>query len=163
MTFLHAISSSLQGGVMAYSSPVPDLLGTSNISRQVFWEEQSHGLLTDGSYGLQDINIHSILTYGKVTENTFFEPQLQHFFSLWRHRGRMDELEKERSQQTHRAHLQVWQASEIQQSEHLHGQLARLGNPGLQESSGLVQYRRRVLRQGASYLRLHGRHYPSRA
>jgi hypothetical protein len=52
---------------MAYSSPVPDLLGMSNVSsEQVFWEGQSHGLLTDGSYGLQDIHIKTILTYGKA-------------------------------------------------------------------------------------------------
>lgn len=56
----------------AYSSPVPDLLGTSNVSSdQVYWEEQSHGLLTDGSYGLQDIHINSILTYGSTQCNIY--------------------------------------------------------------------------------------------
>ena len=50
---------------MAYSSPVPDLLGTFNVSSdQVYWEEQSNGLLTDERYGLQDIHLKSILTYG---------------------------------------------------------------------------------------------------
>ena len=52
---------------MAYSSPVPDLLGTFNVSSdQVYWEEQSNGLLTDERYGLQDIHLKSILTYGKI-------------------------------------------------------------------------------------------------
>ena len=52
---------------MAYSSPVPDLLGTANVSSdQVYWEEQSDGLLTDEAYGLQDIHLNSILTYGEL-------------------------------------------------------------------------------------------------
>ena len=51
---------------MAYSSPVPDLLGTANVSSdQVYWEEQSDGLLTDAAYGIQNIHLNSILTYGK--------------------------------------------------------------------------------------------------
>ena len=97
---------------MAYSSPVPDLLGSSNVSSdQVFWEEQSHGLLSDGSYGLQDIHIKSILTNGKKLYSpikTCFKrssPQRgewclldtqQHslFFS---YRGWLDELEEKRS------------------------------------------------------------------
>ena len=54
------------GGIIAYSSPVPDLLGVSNItSEQIFWEKQSHGLLTDGAFGLRDIRINKILSYGK--------------------------------------------------------------------------------------------------
>jgi len=57
------------GGLIAYSSPVPDLLGTANVSSdQVYWEEQSDGLLTDEAYGLQDIHLNSILTYGKIKE-----------------------------------------------------------------------------------------------
>ena len=55
-----------KGGIVAYSSPVPDLLGALNVSSdQSYWEEQSHGLLTNGLYGLQDIHINTILTYGK--------------------------------------------------------------------------------------------------
>ena len=51
---------------MAYSSPVPDLLGTANVSSdQVYWEEQSDGLLTNAAYGVQNIHLNSILTYGK--------------------------------------------------------------------------------------------------
>lgn len=53
------------GGLKAYSSPVPDLLGNGS-SQPVLWEEQSQGLLTDGSFGLQDIHTNSILTYGKL-------------------------------------------------------------------------------------------------
>ena len=57
------------GELIAYSSPVPDLLGTANVSSdQVYWEEQSDGLLTDEAYGLQDIHLNSILTYGKIKE-----------------------------------------------------------------------------------------------
>ena len=59
------------GGLIAYSSPVPDLLGTANVSSdQVYWEEQSDGLLTDEAYGLQDIHLNSILTYGKIKDIT---------------------------------------------------------------------------------------------
>ena len=62
------------GGIIAYSSPVPDLLGSSNISsEQIFWEQQSHGLLTDGTFGLQDIHVDKILTYGTVTRSVLKE------------------------------------------------------------------------------------------
>ena len=71
------------GGIIAYSSPVPDLLGASNItSEQILWEEQSHGLLTDGNYGLQDINVNKILTYGEYV--MVHVSALENILILWK-------------------------------------------------------------------------------
>ena len=70
------------GGLIAYSSPVPDLLGTANVSSdQVYWEEQSDGLLTDEAYGLQDIHLNSILTYGKIDRLSIARPHQSTFYN----------------------------------------------------------------------------------
>ena len=126
----------VQGGIAAYSSPVPDLLGNGS-SQPVLWEEQNQGLLTDGSFGLQDIHTNTILTYG--TLNTFYNlfvvsdpfPLKEKdalsslpvcavasplewtirlgfcLFSIIFYRGRVDELEEKRRRETSRIGLQV--------------------------------------------------------
>jgi hypothetical protein len=58
----------LLGGVAAYSSPPPDAAGSFNTSQydeKGWWEEQTHGLLTDGAYGNQDIKLKNVPTYRK--------------------------------------------------------------------------------------------------
>jgi hypothetical protein len=56
------------GGVAAYSSPPPEAIGSFNSSQfdeKGWWEEQTNGLLTDGVYGNQDINLAHVPAYCK--------------------------------------------------------------------------------------------------
>ena len=58
----------LLGGVAAYSSPPPDATGSFNTSQfdeKNWWEEQTHGILTDGAFGNQDIKLQDVPAYCK--------------------------------------------------------------------------------------------------
>ena len=58
-------SNAFSGGNLIYSSPPPDLKGSSGIDvhNAHLWANQNYGILTDGSLG--DINTKTVGTYGK--------------------------------------------------------------------------------------------------
>ncbi|XP_059092604.1 discoidin domain-containing receptor 2-like [Tigriopus californicus] len=55
-----------QSGILAYSSPSPDLPGTSNIAldnRQEWWSEQDRGILNDGYLGQDVLSLTDVPSY----------------------------------------------------------------------------------------------------
>lgn len=56
----------LLGGILAYSSPAPDLPGSSKIvlqNRQEWWAEQDRGILNDGYLGQDVLSLTDVPTY----------------------------------------------------------------------------------------------------